>query len=72
MPFNNPKARAAFFASQKNTGLGQPFKGNTAPPMPTFTPAMKSSISKQPSFQLGSNPTKPRFTQLTSMFKKGM
>ena len=76
MPFSNPKAREAFFATQaKNNaggGLKAPFQGNSAPPMPTFNAGMKSSIAKQPSFQLGSIPTKPRFQQLTSMFKKGM
>lgn len=77
MPFNNPKAREAFFATQaKNNaggGLGQPFKGNTAPPASgTFNPMMKAAITTKPAFQLGSNPKTPRFTQLTSMFKKGM
>lgn len=73
MPFNNPKAREAFFASQKNSGIGMPFQKNTAPAAPTFSPAMKAAITTKPAFQLGSNPKTPRFTQLTSMFKnKGM
>lgn len=67
MPFSSPKAREAYFASQKgNKGMGMPFQ-NGAPPAPKLPGSAMSGMSmpNQPS----APGSKQRFKQLSTLIK---
>lgn len=74
MPFNSPKARAAFFAERKSSpgpNAGVPFQGKSAPAIPTFSSDMKSAISSEPGIKpMASGMSSPKFNQLSGFLKK--
>jgi hypothetical protein len=74
MPFQNPKAREAFFASRKNSpgpNSGVPFQGKSAPAIPTFNSGMKSQITSEPAIKpVSEGMSAPRFGQLAGFLKK--